>query len=149
MIELFEQDIKTNDRQSSKGNQLKWKNNNIWYKSDFTGYEGLVEYIVSHLLKYSNLKEEEYILYNLIEIKYKDNKFNGVHSIDFLKPGYKIITLERLFQAYYGRSLHNAIWLIRNPEERLKFIVDNVIKITGLKDFGKYMNKILTIDMFF
>ena len=27
MIELFEQDIKTNDRQSSKGNQLKWENN--------------------------------------------------------------------------------------------------------------------------
>ena len=30
MIELFEQDLKTNDRQSSKGNQLKWKNGNIW-----------------------------------------------------------------------------------------------------------------------
>ena len=34
MIELFEQDIATNDRQSSKGNQLKWKNKDIWYKAD-------------------------------------------------------------------------------------------------------------------
>lgn len=25
MIELFEQDIQLNDRQSSKGNQLKWQ----------------------------------------------------------------------------------------------------------------------------
>ena len=31
MIELFEQNIRTNDRQSSKGNQLKWKNEGIWY----------------------------------------------------------------------------------------------------------------------
>lgn len=41
MIELFEQDIKTDDRQSSKGNQLKWRNEDIWYKADYTGYEGL------------------------------------------------------------------------------------------------------------
>lgn len=35
MIELFEQDIKTVDRQSSKGNQLKWKFQNNWYKTDY------------------------------------------------------------------------------------------------------------------
>ena len=40
MVQLFEQDIKTNDRQSSKGNQLKWCRNNVWYKADYMGYEG-------------------------------------------------------------------------------------------------------------
>ena len=49
MIELFEQNIRKNDRQSSKGNQLKWENQGIWYKADYTGYEGLAEYIISHL----------------------------------------------------------------------------------------------------
>lgn len=44
MIELFEQNIRTNDRQSSKGNQLKWGNEGIWYKADYTGYEGLADY---------------------------------------------------------------------------------------------------------
>ena len=29
MIELFEKDLKQDDRQSSKGNQLKWKNDGI------------------------------------------------------------------------------------------------------------------------
>ncbi len=29
MVELFEQDIRENDRQSSKGNQLKWKNGDV------------------------------------------------------------------------------------------------------------------------
>lgn len=47
MIELFEQNIRTNDRQSSKGNQLKWENEGIWYKADYTGYEGLAEYMIS------------------------------------------------------------------------------------------------------
>ena len=60
MIELFEQNIRTNDRQSSKGNQLKWENKGIWYKADYTGYEGLAEYMISHLLKKSTLTENEY-----------------------------------------------------------------------------------------
>ena len=34
MIELFGQNIRTNRRQSSKGNQLKWENDGIWYKAD-------------------------------------------------------------------------------------------------------------------
>ena len=34
MIELFEQNERMQDRQSSKGNQLKWENAGIWYKAD-------------------------------------------------------------------------------------------------------------------
>ena len=63
MVELFEQHIKTDERQSSKGNQLKWENQNVWYKADYAGYEGLAEYIVSALLGYSTLASEEYVLY--------------------------------------------------------------------------------------
>ena len=50
MIELFEQNERMQNRQSSKGNQLKWENEGIWYKADYTGYEGLAEYVISHLL---------------------------------------------------------------------------------------------------
>ena len=149
MVELFEQDLKTNDRQSSKGNQLKWENNGIWYKSDYTGYEGLSEYVISHLLCYSNLNKNEFVIYNPVSIKYKSRIFNGASSYDFLNKGWEIITLERLFKNYYGESLHKAIWTIKEPKERLKFIVDSVERITGLKDFGKYMNKLLTIDNLF
>ena len=149
MIELFEQDLKKEDRQSSKGNQLKWENNGIWYKADYMGYEGLAEYMISNLLKFSDLNDDEFVVYSPIEIKYKNHKYNGACSNNFLKDGWKIITLERLFQNFYGRSLHNAIWTIHDRTERLKFIVDNVEKITGLSDFGKYMNKLFTIDNFF
>ena len=65
MIELFEQDERKNERQSSKGNQLKWENGGLWYKADYTGYEGLAEYVISHLLKKSSLKNEQYVVYDL------------------------------------------------------------------------------------
>ena len=54
MIELFEKDALRNVRQSSKGNQLKWRFRENWYKADYTGYEGLAEYAVSCLLKESS-----------------------------------------------------------------------------------------------
>ncbi|MCR5349625.1 MAG: hypothetical protein K6E20_01390 [Acholeplasmatales bacterium] len=149
MVELFEQDMISLDRQSSKGNQLKWKNGDIWYKTDSVGYEGLSEYIISHLLKFSNLKEDEYVIYNPQQIKYKKQIYNGVSSNNFLNGGFKVITLERLFKNYYGKSLHSAIWEIKDHEERLKFLVEQVEKITKIKNFGKYMNKVLTIDGFF
>lgn len=52
MIELNINDMKDTERHSSKGNQLKWNpaNTETWYKADYIGYEGLTEYMVSHLL---------------------------------------------------------------------------------------------------
>jgi len=35
MIELFETSTKKNALQSSKGNQLKWENDGVWYKADY------------------------------------------------------------------------------------------------------------------
>lgn len=104
MIELFEQNIRKNDRQSSKGNQLKWENDGIWYKADYMGYEGLVEYMISHLLEKSTLRKSEYVLYDLEEIKYKDIIYNGVCSCNFLREGWQLITIERLFQNFFRRE---------------------------------------------
>lgn len=146
MVELFEQDIRTNDRQSSKGNQLKWKNNGIWYKADYTGYEGLVEYVVSHLLQKSTLSEEEYVLYDLEQIKYKEMIYNGVKSADFVKDDWQIITLERLFKNMFHESLYQSVFRITERSERLRFLVNQVERVTGLNEFGKYMNRLLTID---
>jgi hypothetical protein len=101
------------------------------------------------LLSLTSLKENEYVIYKPEKIKYKSIVYRGVSSLNFLNDGWEIITLERLFKNYYGKSLHEAIWTIHDPKERLKFIVENVEKITGLKEFGKYMNKLLTIDCLF
>ena len=71
MVELSEKNIRGQEIQSSKGNQLKWQRDGIWYKADYTGYEGLAEYMVSSLLKASNLESSEYISYQTEEILYK------------------------------------------------------------------------------
>ncbi len=149
MIELFEQNIRTNDRQSSKGNQLKWENGDIWYKADYTGYEGLAEYVISHLLQKSTLQEKEFVIYDLENIKYKKNVYTGVKSNSFLEEGWQLITLERLFDNFFGESLYKAIYAIRDHEKRLQFLANQVERITGLKHFGVYLNKMLTIDALF
>ena len=149
MVELFEQNIRTTDRQSSKGNQLKWENQGIWYKADYTGYEGLAEYMISHLLKKSTLDEKEFVCYDLEEIKYGTVIYNGVKSENFLQEDWQIITLERLFMNFFGESLYRALYRIPEHEERLQFLVQQVERITGLQNFGIYMNKLLTIDAFF
>lgn len=149
MIELFEQDLRSNDRQSSKGNQLKWKNGEMWYKADYTGYEGLAEYLISHLLEYSTLKNEEYVTYDLEQIRYKSKVYNGAKSRHFLTGNWQIITLERLFKNFFNQSLYEMIWKIGTPEDRLIFLVEQVRRITGMRHFGEYMNRLFTIDAVF
>ena len=148
MIELFDKDRFVMDRQSSKGNQLKFRKDGYWYKADYLGYEGLVEYTVSKLLRYSNLKENEYVEYELDQIKYNDSVFNACKSKDFSED-YNLITLERLFKDIYGTGLNKIIYSIENIDDRLKILVEQIERVTGLKDFGIYMNKVLTIDALF
>ena len=117
MIELFEQNIRTCARQSSKGNQLKWENAGIWYKADYTGYEGLAEYMISHLLRKSTLEENEFVCYELEQIKYGTVIYNGAKSKNFLNEDWQIITLERLFGNFFGESLYKALYRIPEHEE--------------------------------
>lgn len=149
MIELHEKDLIQIEGHSSKGNQLKWHKDNVWYKADFTGYEGLSEYIISRLIAKSTLEPIEYALYSTVQIKYKHSVFNGAKSNNFLKDGWQIITLSRLYQTRFNRDFTKDIYSIQDVSERLEYFVNQVIKITGLKSFGKYINKILTIDALF
>ena len=156
MVELFEQDVREEARQSSKGNQLKWKKDDYWYKADYTGYEGLAEYMVSSLLEYSSLDQSEYVLYKPEEIHYGVQSYTGCRSRDFLtdpskglKGKWQMITLERLFYHNYGESLYRSIFRIRDCENRLRFLVEQMEKLTGLRGCGVYMCKLLTIDALF
>ncbi|MBQ6733919.1 MAG: hypothetical protein IJR00_03310 [Lachnospiraceae bacterium] len=149
MVKLFKKDLISPERRSSKGNQLKWRDKDVWYKADYAGYEGLSEYLISHLLRYSDLQPEEYVLYELEEISYGSRVLRGVRSRNFLPDGWQLITLERLFRNVHTRSFASDLYGIRDHRNRLRFLVDQVVQMTGLKDFGIYMNRILTIDTLF
>ena len=149
MVRLFEKNIIDTGTRSSKGNQLKWRDGETWYKADYTGYEGLAEYLISHLLIKTSLQPYEYVIYDLETISYGDNVYNGVKSENFLKENWQLITLERLFKNVYGRGLNSMIYSTQGLDDRLKIIVSETERLTGFTDFGKYMAKMLTIDAFF
>ena len=148
MIKLFDSEIKDDGRGSSKGNQLKFVRDGIWYKADYLGYEGLAEYTVSKLLAFSDLEKTEYVDYELEQLEYNGQIFNACKSHDFC-DGWSLITLERLFKNVYGHGLNKIIYSIQDHEERLRVLVDQVERTTGLKTFGDYMSKMLTIDSIF
>ena len=148
MVELQDVDIKTLDRKSSKGNQLKFERDGVWYKADYLGYEGLVEYTVSKLLKYSSLYEDEYVDYELEQISYNGQVFNSCCSRDFT-DGWQLVTLERLFKQTYGHGLNKVMYSIDDNTERLSALTEQVERVTGIKDFGIYMSKVMTVDALF
>lgn len=149
MIKLFEQNVKTFECHSSKGNQLKWKDNDTWYKADYMGYEGLAEYLVSNLLNMSTLRDDEFVKYEIEEIRYKHNSFTGVKSDNFLEKEWQLITLERLYKNQNQKSLYESIWRLENPKERCEFIINAVKAMTEINDFDIYLAKLITIDALF
>ena len=74
---------------------------------------------------------------------------SGTKSIIQDMKDWQIITLERLFHNFFGESLYKSMYRIPDHEERLRFLVQQVERMTGLQNFGVYMNKLLTIDAFF
>lgn len=108
----------------------------------------MAEYTVSHLLQFSTLKQDDYILYHTEQIHYAYREYLGCKSQNFLPKGWQLITLERLFQNFYGESLNKCIYHIEKTEDRVRFLVDQIIRITGLEDFGKYISILMTIFQF-
>lgn len=147
MIEFEGKDIRTLNRRSSKGNQMKFERDGFWYKTDYLGYEGLAEYVVSLLLSFSTLGKDEFIRYDLEQISYHGNVFHGCRSRDFL-DGWQLITLERLLEQTYGQGMSRIVYSIPDHQERLKTLVNLLNGATGL-DFGVYMSQTLTVDTFF
>lgn len=134
------------DKSSSKGNQLKWHIEDIWYKGDYLGYEGLSEVILSKLFHKTNIPY--FVDYSLEKIKYHALDLVGCKSNNFLKEGDELLTLDKFFLKFYGMDIHKkCIQYYR--EDRAKFVVDKVIEITGLTDFGKYLTLMLEMDAFF
>lgn len=132
---------------SSKGNQLKWRLDDCWYKADHMGYEGLAEVVVADLLKKARVLE--FVEYRPVEIGFKGRRMHGCVSRNFLGEEEELITLEALFRRYTGRSLAQQLGRIIDVRERILYLVENIKEMTGLQDFGEYLTAALEIDAFF
>ena len=112
-IDLNKIPVQETEGHTSKGNQLKWKLGDQWYKADHMGYEGLSEVLVSRLLHKTELKYP-FVEYHPVEIAYKGQKLLGCRSKNFLKENQKLIPLEKLYRQNTGKSL--ALSLVEFPE---------------------------------
>ena len=149
MIELYEKDILTGQRKSSKGNQMKWHRGDMWYKADCAGYEGLAEYVISSLFQYSTLEADQYVEYFTEKIRYGRSEFCGCKSRHFLSPGDQLFTLERMFHNFAGESLYLTVFKMGSVRQRLEFLVETAERMTGIHDLGTYFCSLLTIDALF
>ena len=84
---MFQEEITNEDiviqNGTSEGTQVKYRKGKYWYKKDNHGNEGLTEYLVSHMLTYSDLDRSEYVVYEKGTI----NGCTGCRSENFLKAG--------------------------------------------------------------
>lgn len=149
MIKLEDTNIINQERKSSKGDQNKWLLNDVWYKQDFLGYEGLSEYVVSKLIEKSDLKKFEFVKYETEQIDYRGVSRNGCASKNFLKPNERLITINRLFEKNLGKRLWEICEAIPSGKDKIDYVVKQVRIITGLKDFGEYLNVLFSIDALF
>ena len=133
---------------TSKGDQRKWKIDQWWYKADYMGYEGLAEVLISRLLMKSSL-QQPFVQYEPIQIEYHGKKICGCSSRDFLQEDETLIPLEKLYRQYTGESLVAKISEFSEVTDRIKYLVDEVERITGLEGFGNYLTAMLEIDTFF
>lgn len=133
---------------SSKGNQLKWMADSGWYKADHMGYESLAEIVVSRLLQQAEFGYP-YVVYEPAAIRYDGRTLRGCFSADFLPEGWEIVTLEKLFRQYTGMGLSETLCRFAETEDKIKAVVDLVVEITGLQDFGAYLTTMLELDAVF
>ncbi len=134
---------------SSKGNQEKWLEDGYWYKLDQFGYEALAEVFTSRLLDFSNIKKETPFTF----AEYKIERIN-VHGFErvacvsknFLKKNQSIITVSALFKKCCDVSAKRKLASLQSDKKRIEYLANTVSKITGLKDFPRYLTLLFEID---
>lgn len=139
---------------SSKGNQEKWydKDTDLWYKLDQFGYESLAETVISEFLEESNIEKETpftFVRYNMTRVNVHGKDRTGCESVNFLKDGESIITLNRLLSLTLGYPLKEKLQKLSSDKKRIEYLANAVTDVTGLKYFSDYLTLVFEIDSLF
>lgn len=145
--------LKFEAKHTSKGNQLKWKQEGYWYKANQFGYEGVAETMVSTFLNKLEVPFP-FVTYEQVKIVYDGKTYTGCRSKDFYEENPKLqgcvlIPLERLHRQYTGGGLANHLAQFKEVEDRVKYTAGFVRNVTGLQRFDDYLSFLIQIDAFF
>lgn len=130
---------------TSKGNQIKCKVGDMWYKLDTLGYEALSEVIVSNFLLHNNIECVEYCFE---EVLYKGEKTiackckNLTNSDEDLISVYRMLSLVNFDERIYQKA---------STADRISCITDIVNSFTNLKKdtILSYLYRLIYIDSIF
>lgn len=128
-----------NKDSSSKGMLTKYFKNGVWYKLDCNGYESKSEYIVSELLKNSNISD--FVEYELCVVNGK----NACLSKDFLNHDESFKSFRGIYRAYTGNHLSKDILRINSIEDRVEFVIDFFKEKLNI-DIKSYLQRVLWLD---
>ena len=134
---------------SSKGNQEKWCENNVWYKLDQFGYEALAEAVASKILEKSNIEADTpftFVRYDVEKVNVHNIARTACVSENFLNSGKAIVTINKLISNNLDTSLLHKLSKFNSDKKRIQYIVDMTTEITGLKCFDKYLTLLFEID---
>lgn len=134
---------------SSKGNQEKWCENNVWYKLDQFGYEALAEAVASKILEKSNIEADTpftFVRYDVEKVNVHNIARTACVSENFLNSGNAIVTINKLISNNLDTSLLHKLSKFNSDKKRIQYIVDMTTEITGLKCFDKYLTLLFEID---
>ncbi len=111
----------------------------------------MAEYVVSSFLQHSTLPESLLVPYRTEEMAYREQRYLGCSSPDFLPGKTQLITWERLYRQATARSLQEDVFRIGPVGDRILFLADQVSRITNLPVQGilEYLAFILTVDAVF
>lgn len=130
----------------SKGTQAKYFDDkeNVWYKQDYLGTEGLSEYVASQLLDLHG-QSLPFTKYEPCKFMNGKNSVIGCKSDNFLLPGERLVTAYELFQKEMDIDIADEI-VHMDVEDKISYFVENIKTITGIDDFGQYLTQMLQLD---
>lgn len=130
------------DSGTSDGTQIKYHKGDVWYKVDNIGGEGLSEYLASKVLLCSNLKAEEYVVYEPVIINGK----TGCCSKNCLKDNESLISFYRLWAGTRGGDI--ATYLSKmDYDDAIETVIGFIGNETGL-DIRRYLANCMAFSMF-
>lgn len=116
---------------------------NVWYKQDYLGTEGLSEYVASKLLKGSGV---EYTSYIPCQFMMGHKEVVGCKSENFLRSGERLVSTYELLENEFHIDIAKEISHIEDIKDRINFFVDKVVEASGYEEFGSYLSGLLRLD---
>ena len=142
MIIKVEANNRFNLSSTSKGNQIKWFQNNMYIKADSMGYEGFAEVLTSELLKYIDMPFS-YIDYFPCKIQEKGKQYSGCYSYNYLVPNECFVSIARLLECQYKNI--GLIYKKYTGKALADFIVQLIKEQTSL-DITEYLSILTKFD---